>query len=191
VKASGDPTQAKQLLEAAGAANLSIDAIYYTYGQYDADRPQVLTDQFRRSGISLNAHRVEYTEFNSQWVPGKLQEATTSGWAAAGYDADNYFYNQVYSKSPGNRHHIEDAQIDQWAEQARTELDAAKRKDILKKIWDRVWVDQMFRIPQAGFYGYEVMQPWLRGWRGAGGALGSSSYFYDWGEQIPDIWLDK
>lgn len=49
----------------------------------------------------------------------------------------------------------------------------------------------MYRIPQTGFYGYEVMQPWLRGWRGAGGPLGSSSYYYDWGEQIIDIWLDK
>ncbi|MGE0227702.1 MAG: ABC transporter substrate-binding protein [Dehalococcoidia bacterium] len=191
VQPNGDPTQAKQLLDAAGAANLTINAVYYTYGQYDADRPQVLTDQFRKSGITLNARRVEYTEFNSQWVPGKLEEATTSGWSAGGFDADNYFYNQIYSKSPGNRHHLEDPQVDQWADQQRTELDPAKRKEIHRKIWDRIWVDQMYRIPQAGFYGYEVMQPWLRGWRGAGGPLGSSSYFYDWGEQLIDIWLDK
>ena len=191
VKPAGDPAQAKQLLEAAGVKDFTINAIYYTYGQYDADRPQLLTDQMRKSGITLNAKRVEYTEFNSAWTTGKLEEATTSGWSAPGFDADNYFYNQIYSKSPGNRHHIEDTQIDQWAEQQRTELDPAKRKDIHKKIWDRIHTDQMFRISQAAGYTYEIQQPWLRGWRGSGGPLGSSSYFYDWGEQLMDMWLDK
>jgi peptide/nickel transport system substrate-binding protein len=191
VTPAGDPAKAKLLLDAAGASNLEIDAIYYTYAQYDADRPQLLTDQFRRSGITLNARRVEYTEFNSQWVGDKLPEATTSGWGAAGFDADNYFYNQVYSKSPGNRWRISDAQIDTWAQQQRVELDPAKRREYFKKIWDRIWSDQIFRVVQPAGYAYELQQPWLRGWRGAGGFLGTSSYFYDWGEQIPDIWLDK
>ncbi|MBX7110956.1 MAG: ABC transporter substrate-binding protein [Dehalococcoidia bacterium] len=191
VKAAGDPAQAKQLLDAAGVKDLAINATYYTYAQYDADRPQLLTDQMRKSGITLNARRVEYTEFNSQWVGGKLEEATTSGWSAAGFDADNYFYNQIYSTSPGNRHRLSDPQVDQWADQQRTELDPNKRKDIHKKIWDRIHTDQMYRISQAAGYAYEVQQPWLRGWRGAGGALGSSSYFYDWGEQLIDVWLDK
>jgi peptide/nickel transport system substrate-binding protein len=190
VKPSGDPAQAKQLLEAAGVPNLTINAIYYTYGLYDATRPEVLTDQFRQAGISLNARRVDYTEFNSQWVPGNLEEATTSGWAAAGFDADNYFYNQIYSKSPGNRHHLEDPQIDQWSEEQRVELDPAARKEIFHKIWDRIWLDQMYRIPQAGGYAYDLQQPWFRGFR-SGGPLGSSSYFYDWGEQIKDMWIDK
>ncbi|HRC62009.1 MAG TPA: ABC transporter substrate-binding protein, partial [Dehalococcoidia bacterium] len=191
VKATGDPAQAKQLLDAAGLKDFTINATYYTYGQYDADRPQVLTDQMRKAGITLNAKRVEYTEFNSAWTTAKLEEATTSGWGAPGFDADNYFYNQLYSKSPGNRHQINDPQIDEWAQQQRTELDPAKRKDIQMKIWNRVWMDQMYRIPQAAGYTYEVMQPWLRAWRGGGGPVGTSSYFYDWGEQLIDIWLDK
>ncbi|MGE0228856.1 MAG: hypothetical protein AB7I38_14055, partial [Dehalococcoidia bacterium] len=64
-------------------------------------------------------------------------------------------------------------------------------KEIHKKIWDRIHTDQMFRIANAGGYTYEIQQPWLRGWRGSGGPLGSSSYFYDWGEQLFDMWLDK
>jgi ABC-type transport system substrate-binding protein len=191
VKASGDPTQAKALLDAAGLKDFTINAVYYTYGQYDADRPQLLTDQMRKSGITLSAKRVEYTEFNSAWTTGKLEEATTSGWSAPGFDADNYFYNQIFSTSPGNRHKLNDPQIDAWAVQQRTELDPAKRKDIHKKIWDRIHTDQMFRISQAGGYTYELQQPWLRGFRGSGGPLGTSSYFYDWGEQVPDMWIDK
>ncbi|MGE0228263.1 MAG: ABC transporter substrate-binding protein [Dehalococcoidia bacterium] len=189
-KWSGDAAEAKKLLEAAGASNLTIDATYYTYAGYDATRPEVLTDQFRRAGINFNAKKVEYTEFNSQWVGAKLAEATTSGWGAPGFDADNYFYNQVHSTSPGNRHQIKDAQIDQWAEQQRVELDPAKRKELLKNIWNRIWTDQMYRIPQSGGYAFELYQPWLRGFR-SGGPNGSSSYFYDWGEQVIDMWLDK
>jgi len=189
-KWAGDPAQAKQLLEAAGATGLTIDATYYTYAGYDATRPEVLTDQFRQAGMNLVPHKTEYTEFNSQWVGGKLAEATTSGWATPGFDADTYFYNQVYSQSPGNRHRLSDPQIDEWAEQQRVELDETARKEILKKMWDRIWVDQMFRIPQAGGYAFEIYQPWLRGFR-SGGPNGTSSYYYDWGEQIVDIWLDK
>jgi peptide/nickel transport system substrate-binding protein len=189
-KAQGDPAQAKQLLQAAGVSNLTIDATYYTYAGYDATRPEVLTDQFRQAGMTLVPHKTEYTEFNSQWVGRKLAEATTSGWATPGFDADTYFYNQVYSTSPGNRHMLADPQIDQWADEQRVELDPEARKAIQQKIWDRVWTDQMYRIPQAGGYAFELYQPWLRGFR-SGGPNGSSSYFYDWGEQIIDMWLDK
>jgi peptide/nickel transport system substrate-binding protein len=190
VKPNGDPAQAKQLLDAAGVPDLTINAIYYTYGGYDATRPEVLTDQFRKAGITLNARKADYTEFNSQWVPGKLEEATTSGWGAAGFDADNYFYNQVYSKSPGNRWRMSDSQVDEWAEAQRVELDPDKRRELLQQIYNRVWTDQMLRIVQAGGYSYELQQPWFHGWR-SGGPLGSSSYFYDWGEQIVDMWVDK
>lgn len=189
-KPTGDPAAAKLLLEAAGVPDLAINAVYYTYGLYDATRPEVLTDQFRRAGISLDARRADYTEFNSQWVSGNLEEATTSGWATSGFDADNYFYNQIHSQSPGNRHHLEDSRIDEWAEQQRVELDPDARREILRKIWERIWIDQMYRIPQAGGYAYDIHQPWFRGFR-SGGPVGTSSYFYDWGEQIKDMWIDK
>lgn len=59
------------------------------------------------------------------------------------------------------------------------------------QIWDRSWTDEMYRAPQSSGYVFDVMQPWYRGWRGSGGPVGTSSYFYDWGEQIPDMWIDK
>ncbi|MSQ35949.1 MAG: ABC transporter substrate-binding protein [Dehalococcoidia bacterium] len=189
VKPAGDPAEAKKLLDAAGAKDFTINANFYTYAAFDSQRAELLTDQFRKAGITLNARRVDYTEFNSQWVGGKLPEATTSGWNAVGFDADNYFYNQVHSKSPGNRWHIEDTQIDSWAEQQRTELNPEKRKEIHKKIWDRD-LDQMYRIPQAAGYYFEVLQPWLRALRWGGG-LGVASSYYDWGHQAHTMWLDK
>jgi peptide/nickel transport system substrate-binding protein len=188
-KPQGDAAEAKKLLEAAGAKDFKVDATYYTYATFDGQRAELLTDQFRKAGITLTAKRTDYTEFNSQWVGGKLAEATTSGWSAGGYDADNYFYNQIHSKSPGNRHHMSDPDIDTWAEQSRFELNPEKRKELFKKIWNRD-LEMVYRFPQVAGMTFDVQQPWVRRWRN-GGPLGSSSFYYDWGVQMHEVWLDK
>lgn len=189
VTPQGNPEEARKLLEAAGVEDLDITAIYYAYGSYDTQRSELLPAQMEAAGIKFRSQLVDYTQFNSQWVPGKLEEATTTGWAAVGFDSDNYFYNQVHSTSPGNRWHISDPQIDGWAEQQQVELDSEARKAIQQKIWDRD-LQMMYRFPQAGGYTYDIQQPWLRALRW-GGALGSQSYYYDWGDQVASVWLDK
>ncbi|MBM4414994.1 MAG: hypothetical protein FJ035_01725 [Chloroflexi bacterium] len=83
-KPQGDVAEAKKLLGAAGQKDFKIDATFYTYATYDQQRAELLTEQFRQAGITLAACRADYTEFNSQWVGGRLAEATTSGWSAAG-----------------------------------------------------------------------------------------------------------
>ncbi|MBM4415714.1 MAG: hypothetical protein FJ035_05610 [Chloroflexi bacterium] len=59
----------------------------------------------------------------------------------------------------------------------------------MKKIWDRD-VEMVYCILQAGPTAFDVLQSWLRGWRSSG-PLGTTSYFYDWGAQVHNIWLDK
>jgi len=185
-----DPEQAKQLLSAAGYEDgFDLNYIYYPYFTTYDRISELLVDQYRQVGINMKGGKVDYTEFNSQWVGAKLPEATTSGWATAGFDANNFFYNQLHSESPGNRWLINDPQIDEWAEAQSVELDADARRDILRKIWDRM-LDQMYRPPLADGYFFEIYQPWLRGVR-FGGALGSSSYYYDWGDQIAGAWIDE
>ena len=48
----------------------------------------------------------------------------------------------------------------------------------------------MFWPPLASTIAINTYQPWLRGTR-FGGPNGSSSFYYDWGDQLPTIWLDK
>jgi len=184
-----DPEEAKQLLQAAGAEDLSISAIYFPYSESVGRNSELFIDTFRQSGITLTATAVDYTQFNSQWIGGTFEEATTSGYPASGFDADNYFYNQIHSQSPGNRWNINDPQIDEWAIAQQTELDPDKRKEIFRKIWDRD-LDQAYRPVNAANLGFEVYQPWLRGIR-FGGSLYSNGSFYDVGDQIAEAWLDK
>jgi ABC-type transport system substrate-binding protein len=134
--------------------------------------------------------KADYTEFNSQWIGRKLPEVSTYGWQTTGFDADNWFYNQVYSQSPGNRWNINDPQIDQWAQDQQIELDPEKRKAIWRKIWDRE-LQQAYRPPMPYGFTFEVYQPWMRGIRWTGTSPGDNSSYYNWGDQVQYGWLDK
>jgi ABC-type oligopeptide transport system substrate-binding subunit len=185
-----DPKEARRLLDAAGANNLSLANTYYAYSESNNRWTEVLVSQFKDVGVNVTGGKADYTEFNSQWIGRKLPEVSTYGWATSGFDADNWFYGQIHSKSPGNRWNINDTQIDQWAEAQQVELDPTKRRDIWKKIWDRE-LQQAYRPPMATGFTFETYQPWLRGIRWSGTSPGDNSYYYNWGDQVQDGWLDK
>ncbi len=184
-----DPQEAKQLLQAAGAEGLTFNNRYYSYFTYLDRFTEVLVPMFKEVGITMTGGKVDYTEFNSQWVGKQLAEVTTSGWATAGFDADNSFFNIIHSTSPGNRWQLNDGQMDQWAAEQQVELDPTARREIHRKMWDRS-LDQMYWPPLPSQIGYEIYQPSLRGIR-FGGALGTNSSYYDWGDQVAEAWLDK
>ena len=185
-----DPGEARKLLEAAGAVGLEFGSIYYNYGLQAIDNlTEIVVQSFAAVGMTMNSRHVDYTEFNSTWVPGKLEEASTSAWRTVGFDADNYFYNQVHSESPGNRWQLKDPQIDQWADQQQVELDPDARREILRQMWDHI-VEQCYYPPLPSSFSFEVYQPWLRGLR-FGGVFGTNSSYYDWGDQVASVWLDK
>jgi peptide/nickel transport system substrate-binding protein len=184
-----NPTEAKALLAAAGVPNLTIDAPYYEYQASDTQRAELMTDQYRQAGITFKPVKADYTEYNSQLQSGNWPDALAGAYLALGFDADTFFYNQVFSKSPGNRDHITDTDIDGWAEAQQVELDPAKRKELQLKIWNKI-ADQVYRPITARGMAMELYQPWLRGIR-FGGSLGDNSYYYEWGDQIAEAWLDK
>ena len=184
-----DPAEARKLLAAAGAPNLSFESMYYVYGAYITQHTEILLSNFSDVGIEMTPNSVDYTEFNSTWIPQKLQEASTSAWQTAGFDTDNYFYNSVFSESPGNRWNLNDPKVDELAKAQQVELDPDARKEIIREMWD-YFLDQMFWPPLASGIQIVVYQPWLRGFR-FGGPNTTSSYYYDWGDQVAGAWLDK
>ena len=122
-------------------------------------------------------------------MPGKLEEATTTGWLTAGFDADNAFYNSVHSASPGNRWRLSDPTVDEWAEAQQVEIDPDVRRDIHRTMWD-YFMNVMYWPPLPSGFSINVYQPWLRGIRW-GGTDATNAYYYDWGHQIAGAWLDK
>ena len=185
-----DPAEATKLLVAAGAEDLTFENFYHNYSSPGGDqRAEVMVDQLANIGITMKSRHVDYTEFNSTWVPGKLEEACTSCWLPVGFDADNFFYNAIHSESPGNRWRLNDPQIDTWAEQQQTEIDPDARRDLHQTMWDYI-MDKAFHPPLPSAFYIETYQPWLRGIR-FGGVMITNSSYYDWGDQVAGAWLDK
>ena len=185
-----DQAEATKLLQAAGADGMEMNNSYYPYSTAYAQTAEVVQAQLSRAGINMTGGAVDYTEFNSQWVPRMLPDASTSAWATSGYDADNWFHGQVHSESPGNRWRIADAEIDAWAEAQQVELDPEARRDIWQKIWDKD-LDQIYRVPLPLGFSFHVYQPWLRGVRFTGTSPGDNNSYYSWGPQLAHAWLDK
>ena len=185
-----DLDEAKKLLQAAGAEDLEMNNSYYAYSAEYQTRSEVVQAQLKAAGINMTGGKVDYTEFNSQWVPRMLPDASTSAWATSGYDADNWFHGQIHSQSPGNRWRMVDTQIDEWAEAQQVELDPDTRRDIWQKIWDRD-LDQMWRLPMPVSPQFHVYQPWVRGIRFTGTVPGDNNSYYSWGPQLAYGWLDK
>ena len=184
------PDEAKKLLDAAGVGSLDIDNSYYEYSAALTTMTEVVQSQFKDVGINMGGGKVDYTEFNSQWVPSKLPDASTVAWGTSGFDADNWFFGQVHSESPGNRWRIDDPEIDEWAVAQQIELDPAARKELWQKIWDKD-LDMMYRPPLPSGFAFEVYQPWVRGIRFGASSPNGNSYYYDWGDEIAGGWLDK
>ena len=185
-----DPIEAKSLLDAAGVTSLTLNNQYYAYSSTNDRHAEILVPMLKEVGINLTGGKVDYTQFNSQWVGGTLPGVTTSGWGTVGFDADNWFYGQVHSQSPGNRWRLSDPEIDEWAEQQQVELDPAARSEIQRKIWDKD-LDMMYRPPLPGSLTFEVYQPWMRGVRWGPASPNSNSSYYNWGSQVEYAWLDR
>ena len=185
-----DVAEAKKLIAAAGAEGLEFENFYHNYGSPTGDqRSEIVTEQLAAVGITMNPRHVDYTEFNSTWVPGKLEEASTSAWATVGFDADNYFYSVLHSQSSGNRWQLNDPQVDALAEAQQVELDPDARREILREIWD-FNMEKAYHPPLPTQFSFEVYQPWVRGLR-FGGVMYSNGSYYDWGHQVDGAWLDK
>jgi peptide/nickel transport system substrate-binding protein len=183
------PDEARQLLAAAGRESMSVDAPYFEYGVSTTQTAEIQADQFRQVGINYQPKKLDYTEFNSQLIGGTFPDALGVSYLPLGFEADTYYFNGIHSKSPGNRDHMSDPDIDAWSEAQQVELDPAKRKDLLRKIWDK-YHDQAYRPPTTSGPAFHLLQPWVRGFR-FGGALGTGGSFYDWGELVSKAWIDK
>jgi peptide/nickel transport system substrate-binding protein len=183
------PDEARQLLQAAGRDGMEVEALYHEYDPSHTQKAEIITDQLRQVGINFNAKKQDYTEYNSQLIGGTFPDTLASGYLPLGFEADTYYYNGVHSKSPGNRDHMSDPDIDRWAEAQQVELNPSERRELLRNIWDK-YHDQMYRPLATDGLGFQILQPWVRGMR-LGGALGTASWFYDWGELITETWLDK
>lgn len=183
-----NPVEATKLLQAAGAEDITIPQTIYR--AYVRDQNDLWVDQLRRIGVNLELKEADYVEFNSQ-LAGISWTDTIGAWDQHGTQANNYFRNQLLSGAPANWSRINDAEIDVWSEQQAVELDYESRRDIQRKIWDKV-LDQVYRVEYNNNISYNVVQPRVHGvsWSVGNDGLAGSWTGYSKNTFLTDIWME-
>ena len=183
-----DAAESKKLLAAAGVEKMSLDIIRYAPYMTDS-AVGYYANQLKEAGIAANFRTMDYTAFSSTWQVNKLEEAATGSITGSNIVADIYFKDFLKTGSSGNRWRVSDSEIDQWADQQSVELDPKKRKDLLRKIWDKVGQKAYFPLDSPpGVGGSDFYNPYIMNFTygGARGAIQSDASPY-W----RDVWFNK
>ena len=184
-----DPAQSRQLLSAAGADGLEF-SIVPTFGR-PGPSVDLYIDMLREVGVTIRYRAVDATAY--QTLSYGRDFVTKGGEAmtvvASQYSPLGHFYEQVYSQSIRNQGGIRDPQIDEWATQQRSELNPQRRREIRRRIFDRV-LDLVFYVADPKAYESAAYQPWLRWYRFNGPNLGYHNA-HDMGRGFEFAWIDK
>ncbi|MSQ29773.1 MAG: ABC transporter substrate-binding protein [Dehalococcoidia bacterium] len=182
-----DIAEAKKMLAAAGAENLAFE--FLRTPNYTTDSALSVTiESMKKLGVTVTPKTQDVTTFNAQWQ-GQSYADTANG-PNVGYTADTFYRDQIVSGGSLNRWNIKDSQLDQWAEQQSSELDPKKRKEILRKIWDRVNEQQYHLDGPGSAAGASLYPPYMRAYH-ISGVISLFSPGGDFGSHAYKAWFDK
>ena len=182
-----DPAEAKKMLEAAGAGNLQFEFLRTTNYTTDASL-SFMIENYKKLGVTITPKTQDVTTFNVSWSAQSYPD--TAKGPSVGYVADTFYKNHITSGSTLNRWNISDPVIDDLAAQQSAELNPQKRRELLRKVWDRM-SEKMYRIEGPGTGASTTLyRPYQRmyrtnaviSWFSPGGDFGSYAY---------KAWMDK
>ena len=179
-----DPSQAKQLVTAAGYPNgVDIEFLYNTdsYGAIWASKVQLIQSQVKQAGINLQLKLVDSSTADNARRSGNFQLNMTLGPPGFQVDPDNALYPLFYPGSTGNRGRVDDPLLTPLLVAQRRELDPTKRRDIIRQAVRQIntTIDAL-----ALYYGdvHNLWQPYVKNY-----APNMGSY----GRALTDTWLVK
>jgi len=184
--------EAKKLLDAAGATNLSIKFAYIANGPFSSPAYRGL---FETVGHMLSDLGVKITlidhDYNKDFVGGGHgsrqgyfdKDVIVFGGIAQYTEADEYLYSYFHSKSASNSEHLNDPALDGMIDKGRGIVNEDERlkayRDAQKYIADKMYV-----IPTCGGVSYAAAQAWVSNYN-----FGSMSGRF--AETYSKLWLDK
>jgi peptide/nickel transport system substrate-binding protein len=161
-----NPAEAKKLLEAAGYKDGFKDTItYYEYNAAMTSQVQLVQALLKANlNVDLTIKPVDYTTW-FQWYTSHKWEGTAWGFQIGSSSTiDDFTYQNIHSQSVANYWYIDDDQIDQLADKIRLEANDARKKALIKQMFDReqdiaarLWMPYSNRLT--------VMQPYMRNYR--------------------------
>jgi peptide/nickel transport system substrate-binding protein len=142
-----DPQKARDLLAQAGysATGKRLHLVMKTSTEETSRLLAViLQQQLHDAGVDLEVRTFEFATFYADVVKGAFQIYTLRWVGGSNQDPEIFEYildSKSFAPRRANRSYYSNPQIDAWIEQARTELDEEKRKDIYAKIQQQVLKD--------------------------------------------------
>ena len=146
-----DPARAEQMLDDAGyprgadGVRMRL-ALKTSTDEFTRLTSEAIADQWKRVGVKLELRPLEFATFYADITRGSFQMYTLR-WVGGNNDPD--LFESVFSskKMPpvgSNRGHYKNPQLDVLLDQARVEMDQAKRKEILAQVQEIVARDEPY-----------------------------------------------
>jgi ABC-type transport system substrate-binding protein len=181
-----NPTEAKKLLQAAGAENLEFEVIeYYITAGRDGFSP--VQDMLRQIGVRIRNRHVDNPTAITILAERKFDEAINMVWGPPNHSIDGWIYPWYITGGGLNYNGVSNPELDNLLRAQRRETDNRKRREILRQI-DKLLNDQNYEVwwPQAWY-----RQAWavtLKNFR-VHGFLGTSTCYSC--EQFVRCWLGE
>lgn len=136
-----NPDQAKQLLKAGGAENLEFEIVHY----YLTTQGPVLQNMLQQIGVKANVRAVDNATAVQLWTSKNFKDAINISWGPPNFTADGWLYPFYNSSGGANYNGVNDPDLDKLLQQQRQELDANRRKAIIRQIDQRL-LDQNYDV---------------------------------------------
>jgi peptide/nickel transport system substrate-binding protein len=178
-----NPEQAKQLLKAAGADNLEFELVHF----YLPNQSPILQDQLRQIGVKLNIRAVDNPTAVQLWTSKNFKDAINISWGPPNFTADGWLYPFYSSNGGANYNGVNDPDLDKLLDQQRRELDANKRKEIIKQIDVRLH-DQNYDVFIPVNWVRQMWGTHVKNFRNHGFMAHSQCYL---ASEYSQVWIDK
>jgi peptide/nickel transport system substrate-binding protein len=146
-----DPGLAEKMLDAAGyprgndGVRLRL-TLKTSTDEFTRLTSAAIADQWKRVGVNLELRPLEFATFYTDITRASFQMYTLR-WVGANTDPDIFEYVFASKRMPpagANRGHYRNAELDGLLDQARVEIDQAKRKAILAEVQRIVAADEPY-----------------------------------------------
>ncbi len=151
---------AKALLSAAGASDVTIEAQYSNIDTNAQAEFPLIKQSLAQAGINFELKPLERTIYLDNQVKGNFQ---FQGIGMGGYpDPDNFLYPVFHSQGSKNYGKASDASLDKLIDQQRRMLNVAERKAAITDL-QRKWKDYLFRSYTVNPNRHAAWLPEVRG----------------------------
>ncbi len=121
-----DPAKARRLLDRAGAKNLSMDLMVTSEYPETVRAAQVIAAELAAVGVHVRIRTLDFGQWLDEEGKGHF-DSFMLGWLG-NLDPDEFYYAQQHSGAGFNFQKYRNPTVDKLLDQARTETDAAARK---------------------------------------------------------------